>query len=165
MEEILAENLRSLFDNSNLTGTCTYKGELYEIWEVSDEVFEIMCDMTEEDFINLCPDGMWRYSAGSILGTPDAEYEINGHKITAWDDRRDRYIESCRECAIREFIHCQQTEDDFNECFGFRKYKNLTEYLCEEIGASSPRNVCALAMDLAKYNGMTLGELFERYEG
>lgn len=165
MKEILAENLQSLFDNTNLTGTCTYKGEIYEVWEVSDEDFQVMCDMSEEDFLKLCTEGMWRYSVGSILGAPDAEYEVNGHKITAWDDRRDRYIRDCDKCPIRELYDCQQTEEDYNECFGLRRYKCLTEYLCEEIGASSPRNVCALATDLAKYNGMTLGELFRKYEG
>ena len=33
MKEILAESLQPLFDNSSLTGTCTYKGRIYEIWE------------------------------------------------------------------------------------------------------------------------------------
>ena len=46
-----------------------------------------------------------------------------------------------------------------------REYKNLSEYLCEEIGASSPKNVCALAVDLAKANGMTMAKLFKVFEG
>lgn len=44
------------------------------------------------------------------------------------------------------------------------RYESLLEYLCENIGASQPRNVCALAVDLAKYNNMTMGELFTKYE-
>lgn len=165
MKEILAESLQALFDNSDLTGTCTYKSELYEVWEVSDEDFDFMCNMTEENFEKLCPDGMWRYSEGSILSTPGVEYEINGHKIIAWDDRRNRYIEDCQVCPIREMYNCKQTEEDYNECFGLRRYRKLTEYFCEEVGVSLPRNVCALAMDLAKYNNMSLGELFRKYEG
>ena len=39
MQEILAENLQPLFDNTSLTGKKTYSGELYEVWEVSDEDF------------------------------------------------------------------------------------------------------------------------------
>ena len=33
------------------------------------------------------------------------------------------------------------------------------------MSVSSEKNVCALAVDLAKANGMTLAELFETYEG
>ena len=33
------------------------------------------------------------------------------------------------------------------------------------IGASLPKNVVACAMDLAKYNNMSLGDLFTEYEG
>ena len=44
-------------------------------------------------------------------------------------------------------------------------YTNLTEYLCECVGASTGKNVCACAMDLAKYNDMTMAKLFEKYGG
>ena len=163
MKEILAESLQPFFDNSGLNGICTYQGKWYEVWEVSDEVFEKMCDMEEEEFVKLCPEGMWRSSEGSIFGCPYEEYEINGHKIIAWDDRRERYIrEDCAKCKFKD---CEQTEEDYNECFGERKHKSLLDYLCDEIGASSPRNVCALAVDLARYNGMTMGKLFAKYEG
>ena len=42
-------------------------------------------------------------------------------------------------------------------------YSNLSEYLCECVGVSLPKNVCACAMDLAKYNNMSMAELFEKY--
>lgn len=45
------------------------------------------------------------------------------------------------------------------------EYENLSDYLCNCIRVSQPRNVCACAVDLAKYNDMTMGELFEKYEG
>ena len=43
-------------------------------------------------------------------------------------------------------------------------YQSLSEYLCEFIGASMPRSVVACAIDLAKFNHLTMGELFEKYE-
>lgn len=169
MKEILAENLKPFFDNTHLAGTCTYKGKIYEVWEVSDQVFDIMDEMGEEEFVKACPEGMWRYSSGSIFGTPCVDYEINGNKIIAWDDRRERYIEDCFECPLSLYSYkgerCKRTEEDYLECFGERKYKSLLEYLCEEMSCSAPRNVCALSKDLAKYNGITLGELFRKYEG
>lgn len=165
MKEILAQGLAEFFTNSGLSGCCTYKGEMYEVWEVSDAVFYDMNNMSEEKFESLCPDGMWRYSTGSIFGVPGKEYIINDKPLKAWDDRRERYIrEDCNDCVDKQQGFCMETENDYNECFGERKYRGLLEYLCEEIGASQPRNVCALAMDLARANNMKMGELFSKYE-
>lgn len=36
--------------------------------------------------------------------------------------------------------------------------------LCEFIGASTPHNVVACAMDLGKFNHLTMGRLFKKYE-
>lgn len=46
-----------------------------------------------------------------------------------------------------------------------KNLKEFFEYLCEHVGASLPRNVVACAMDLAKYNNMSMAELFQNYEG
>lgn len=43
------------------------------------------------------------------------------------------------------------------------RYTNLTEYLCDCVGASTGKNVCACCVDLAKYNDMTMAKLFEKY--
>ena len=39
------------------------------------------------------------------------------------------------------------------------------EYFCDELGASTGKNVCALATDLAKYNEMSIAKLFMIYGG
>lgn len=147
MREILAEELQPLFDQSlpngiQLGGECTYKGNLYEVWEISDEVFDIMCDMPEEDFESACPGGMWRSSKGSNLEfLPHGEFTINSIPMIGWERGND-------------------------EIFGIgHNYSGLLEYLCSYIGASTPKNVCACAVDLAKINSMKLSELFEKYEG
>ncbi|MFG6369484.1 MAG: hypothetical protein K1W16_13925 [Lachnospiraceae bacterium] len=143
MQEILAKNLKPLFDNTPLTGTKTYSGELYEVWKVSDEVFEFMCNMNDEEFEKLCPEGMWRSSTGSNMGFPTECFTVNKRKLKCWDRREELYGKKYRRT----------------------KYKSLLEYLCENIGASQPKNVCALAVDLAKHNNMIMGELFTKYEG
>lgn len=136
------------------------------MWEISDEVFEFMCDLNDKDFEKLCPEGMWRSAIGSNMRRPDVEYKINSNTILAWDgnSRSDNETE-CKKCLDRENGACDGTEEDFNECFGAWEYSGLLEYLCEEIGASQPRNVCALVVDFAKYNNMTMGELLTKYEG
>lgn len=50
MREILAENLKDLFNNTSLKGRYIYNGKLYEVWEVSDKDFQIMCEMSEKNF-------------------------------------------------------------------------------------------------------------------
>ena len=40
MKEILGNDLEQFF-NGEINGSCTYKGNEYEVWEVSDEVFNI----------------------------------------------------------------------------------------------------------------------------
>lgn len=44
-------------------------------------------------------------------------------------------------------------------------YHDILIYLCDEIGASTERNVCACTIDLARQNNLTLAELFKKYLG
>ena len=152
MKEILGDNLEKFFDgiylpDDQIVGR-SYKGKDYEVWSVPDVIFEEMCNMEEEKFVSIAgEDAWWRSSDGSVLWylqTGDAT--INGRNIIAWIEDGSRTDGSTG-------IH-------FN-----MKFSSLTEYLCDFIGASTPQNVCACAMDLAKYNNMSMGKLFELYEG
>lgn len=141
MKEILGKDLKRFFDvvdSEYNNAEITYAGNRYEVWEVSDELFKQMCDMSEEKFVELAGENAWwRSSEGSVMGTPDAEFTISGEKMIGWNTRG-------------EYENFQ--------------YANLSDYLCYGIGASQPKNVCACTMDLAKYNNMTMGELFNKYE-
>lgn len=141
MKEILGKDLKNFFDvvdSEYNNAEITYAGNRYEVWEVSDELFKQMCDMSEEKFVELAgDDAWWRSSEGSVMGTPNVEFIISGEKMIGWNTRG-------------EYENFQ--------------YANLSDYLCYGIGASQPKNVCACAMDLAKYNNMTMGELFNKYE-
>lgn len=143
MVEILGNNLKKFFDTIDSTYTeaeITYAGNRYEVWEVSDELFEKICNMSEEEFVDIAGENAWwRQSYGSNLGSPDAEFEVNGKELIGWDS------------------------PIYNSKIG-KEYNDLSEYLCDCIGVSQPRNVCACAMDLAKYNDMSMGELFNKYE-
>lgn len=141
MIEILGKNLKQFFDtidNPPNDAEITYAGDRYEVWEVSDELFVKICDMSEEVFVEIAgEDAWWRNSDGSILGVPDTKFTINGEDMIGWNTKG-------------EYENFQ--------------YANLSGYLCYGVGASQPKNVCACAMDLAKYNNMSMGELFEKYE-
>lgn len=142
MKEILANNLTDFFDSVNIEAKRTYKGERYEVWELSDVDYEKICDMTEEEFNELAgnEDSWWRYATGSVLMYPKDKIKINNQDIIAWKDSIYKNKER-------------------------REYSSLLEYFCEHLGVSLPRNIVACATDLAKYNNMTMGELFMKYEG
>lgn len=152
MKEILENNLEKFFDRIFLTEDeiifRSYKGKDYEVWSVPDVIFEEMCNMEEEKFLSVAgEDAWWRSSDGSVLWyLQTGDVTINGRNIIAWIEKRSTSYGS--------------TDIYFN-----MKFSSLTEYLCDFIGASLPKNICACAMDLAKYNNMSMGKLFELYEG
>ena len=141
MIEILGNNLKQFFDivdNPPNDAEITYAGNRYEVWEVSDELYKRMCDMSEEEFIELAGvDVGGRRSINKILGVPDPRFTITGEDMIGWNTK----------CEYENF-----------------QYANLSDYLCYGVGASQPKNVCACAMDMAKYNNMSMGELFEKDE-
>lgn len=102
--------------------------------------------------------GWWRHAYGSNLGAVDCAYVINGEKLMAWDGLQRK--EWCRDCS-----DCAGTEKDKDECFHDHQYPDILIYLCDEIGASTERNVCACTIDLARQNNLTLAELFKKYLG
>lgn len=147
MKEILGHDLKRFFDSIDKNcdnADITYAGNRYEVWKVSDELFKKMCDMTEEQFVELAgEEAFWRHSEGSNLGTPYEKNIINGHKLISWS---------------KGYLRCEESRKS-------KKYESLSEYLCDCVGASQPKNVCALAVTLANANGMTMSELFAKYEG
>ena len=54
--EILGNKLKRFFDivdNPPNDAKITYAGNKYEVWEVSEDLFNKMCDMSEEEFVKL----------------------------------------------------------------------------------------------------------------
>lgn len=54
--EILGNKLKRFFDkvdNPPNDAEITYAGHRYEVWEVSENLFNKMCDMSEDEFVKL----------------------------------------------------------------------------------------------------------------
>lgn len=139
--EILGNNLKKFFDTIDRecnNADITYAGNRYEVWNISDNLFKKMCDMSEDEFVELAgEEAWWRSCTGSNLGFPNTKFKVNEKTLLGWN-RWDKKR---------------------------KKYENLSDYLCECVGASTEKNVCACSVDLAKYNHMTMAELFKKYEG
>lgn len=147
MKEILGNNLERFFfvldSPKEYVTVRTYKSNRYEVWLVEDEIFDIIADISEEKFVKIAgEDAWWRSSNGSVLYSLNkGEVTINNQKMIGW---------------IRKPWNGEISKDI--------NYQSLSEYLCEFIGVSMPHNVVACAMDLAKLNHLTMGELFKKYE-
>jgi hypothetical protein len=150
MIEILGAELDKVFEELNINAKKTYEiknkpwdyCETYQVWELSEEDFEKISEIEDNDWKEEW--GWWRFAKGSNAGSVGYRYNINNHYINVWDG-----------------VDRESTKDWCCD----RKYSSLLKYFCNEMGASAERNVCALAVDLAMQNGMTMGELFNKYQG
>lgn len=153
MKEILGGNLDKAFKELGISAVKTYEGDtslddLTQIWEVNEKDFDKLCNIEDDDWKREW--GWWRSSEGSNMNHPLSEFSINKHIIVAWDGTN----------RIEE----DKAENEDDRYLFPREYSNLLEYFCDEIGASQPRNVCALATDLARINNMKMSELFKKYQ-
>lgn len=160
MIEILGAELDKAFEELNINAKKTYEiqnkpwdyCEDYQVWELLEEDFDKICKIEDKDWKDEW--GWWRFAEGSNLGYVNARYNINHHYLQAWDGTSTQDF-------LKENKHCKPEDRYFPE----RKYKSLLQYMCNEMGASAERNVCALAVDLAMQNGITMAELFRKYQG
>lgn len=90
MKEILGYNLEKFF--RRIEYPCdggmferTYKGTDYEVWAMTDNIFDIICDYSEDEFVELAgKDAWWRSSTGSVLGKPTARAIVNEKRLICW---------------------------------------------------------------------------------
>lgn len=163
--EILGGNgLHSAFKALGIHANQTYCGNdkpYYEVWELHKN------DLKTLENISWWKDewGWWRYAKGSNMGTPFSFFVVNGKELIAWDGlHRDDLRHNWNNEPDEERAAYHYSFDEYEKDRCPRVYENLTTYMCEEIGASTEKNVCALAVDLARANGMTMAQLFTMYE-
>ena len=134
--EILTSNgIKSAFKELDIKASRTYKNTE----EPHYEVWEI----EKSDLLKLEEAAEWpkgwgwfAFGGGSRRGTACGFLTVNNNFLIGWD-----------------------TES------GNDKYDKLTDYLHDGLGIKSNDNVCATVSDLARVNGMTIAELFKKYEG
>ena len=172
MKEVMGEKLLPFFRRVGIYPPKKFTGDIgcwphLEVWHLTDSQFRLIENMTDEEFENMSPEGCWWRSAeGSIMGIPNMTFKINGKEILAWvnhsilDDLEREY----EELPSEEKSEYKNVEDYISTWHSL-EYNDLLEYYSTELGASTEKNVCALSIDLAKNNKMTMAELFWRYGG
>ena len=170
MKEIIGERMNNVFAALGVTVNRTFKGRVgywneFSVWEISDKDFDVLCNMTDEEFKKYAKDlAWWRYADGSNQDAPDHEFTINGEKIIAWYDA-DRDEDLIEDFEDEDEVDKEGGLEAYIATWHTTSYDKLIDYLNSELGASTERNVCALAVDLAKYNNITVSELFRKYGG
>lgn len=136
MAEILAGNgIHRAFKELGIEAKRTYKSA----HEPYYEVWEIdKKDMRTLEETYEWPDewGWWRYAKGSNMGSAVEFFTINGQFMIGWE-----------------------TLD------GKDTYDSLLDYFHEGLSIGKESNIIALAVDLGRANGKTVGQLFKTYEG
>jgi len=174
MKEILGGELDLAFKELNIKANKTFQSkhnntDFTQVWELSDEDFEKICNIEEKDWKDDW--GWWRSSDGSnILGNPICKIKINNNDITVYYDEKriEQYIEDYLEKDyISEFKNEEEARNQLFKDYFSEKciYKTFTEYCCNQWGASTEKNVCAIAVEIAILNNITMGELFNKYQG
>lgn len=139
MKEILGGNLDFTFKDLEINALKTFdNNEYYQIWQLEDTDYKKLVNINDEDWDN-DKYGWWRYSEGSNMGKIQTRFSINHHWLYAWKNNNSN---TCRK----------------------NKYNNIIEYINYELDISMEKNICALAVDIAKYNNLTLSELFNKYQ-
>lgn len=130
----------------------------YNVFEVSEEEFEKMCDFPDEEWKDSW--GWWRWSEGYMFEQQDITMsgEINGHFLMIWCNG-DKMEEDVKYCYMGE------DEEYLEECYDkwaldHNEYIDLFEYCSEMWSYSAERNITAMAVSLAKLNNMSLTDLF-----
>lgn len=171
MYEFIGENMGVVFDKLDIPYMQGYSGNIgywpnFGVYKVLEQHFQKLCDIPDDEWAKEFPESWWRYAEGSNMGTPNCEFVINGTKIDAWQNEWyvDDLVNEYHLLSPEEQLKYNSVEEYVDENYRY-KYSNLLEYFCDELGASTEKNVCALATDLAKYNEMNLARLFKIYGG
>ncbi|MGN4782526.1 hypothetical protein [Bacillus cereus] len=148
MEEILVQgNITEDLKRLGINAKRTYGDEntSYQVYEVSDEDFQKLSDDADNRDADdgHWKNGGWRWDTGSNQPIPTDKAEVNHQELVCW----------------------VETINDDEETYRNDWYVDLLEYLDVGVGCTAFRNVCAVTKDLAKYNNMSMAELFKKYQG
>ena len=179
MKSIIGNSMLGVLESFSIAAKMTFCGNIggllgkVEVWEMPDSEYETFVrksdEISEENWESRYADSWWRSANGSNQKAPDKQYVINGKPLIAWDNMNrgnddmreeyDDYLNECDDFGEEQPMSYEAWEEDYYP----RKYDNLAQYLCDEMGASNCKNVSALVSDLAKYNNMSIAELLKNY--
>lgn len=163
--EIFGENLEKAFLDLGIAANKTYQAKRIdgyikpEVWEVSDEDFEALCKITDEEWKDDW--GWWRNGGCIYEGAIEAEFQVNSKRMFGYRDKRI-------DAAFDDIDADNQDDIDYaNGCveeYKNEQFESYIQWLCETQSASTSYNIAYFAFSLAKDNGLTLAEFMTKYQ-
>ena len=138
MEILAGDGFETAVREFNLDAKKTFGNSRFEVWDISQESLDALNSVPDEEWKE--DYGWYRFSGGcNISHYPLKHFSVNGNSMYGFLGSYDP--------------------------FHRKSYARLTEYLRSMLGVSTEKNICAVCVDLAKLNNMTMAELFEKFEG
>lgn len=136
--EIIGEHLEVVLEKEAIDGVCTYRGDDFCIYELSEESFQQLEDIPEDEFDDCYPEVWYRFVEGATgLGAPIGRAIVNDRLLFGFPDKN-----------------------------GNTEFDCLTDYMIRSVGVGmSETNVAAVSAELAKINGISQAELWRTFEG
>lgn len=153
MFEILGDNLENAFELLKISAKMTYKGNDYEVWELSKNEFEKLAALTDADWQD--DFGWFRYSRCILEGTTLYQYTVNGETMLG-------YLDSD---AIQNLNIGEEPEDMLDESYYTNpSYDNFTNWLSHVFSLSTKKHIACFAISLATENKLSLSEFMKKYQ-
>lgn len=170
VKEISLKNTHCVFSNAYSS---------YEVWELNDDDWEILTSYRDKyDYFEEGEEplfwqdnwGWWRWTDGSnIESYPVRKIKINSKKIDGFfnKNKQNDYISERLEDFIERYGTIidtvrvkliNQYTKEYEKSFDNHSYATIVDYLSQEFGATTEKNVCAILTSLAKLNNKTLGD-------
>ena len=164
MVEILTNNLTPFFNNSHIDVKKTFQSkkcdtDFCQAWEMSNKNYYVFQQLYNQRFKNKLL--AWKWFDNLKIKTFPVQYTIINNQNILTYRNTNKY---------KDFIKNNSTLISFpyvlfkyfiENCF----YGCLTDYCISQWKAVYPKNVLFNTAHLAKLNHMTLGELFDKYQG
>lgn len=157
--QILGHNLADAIHDLNIKAELKYttpttgkfeKLLKFEVWEMSQETFEVFCEIDDEDWKD--DYGWWRYGERASEDF-SGQYIVNGHEMIGYP-------------AEEHAMDFPDTDDEeAEEKNEPASYSHFLQYLDYNQGLSTEKNITITAVSLAKANDMTLAEFMTKYYG
>lgn len=159
---------------------CGYisKDKDYCVWELSNEDYKKLDSYYDEyDYFEegLNPNiwdkewGWWRWCSGSNINEdPVHDFIVKGNKVKlhyytfnlldfikdSLEDFKEENGNPSKE--LKEKLTYEATQEFFA-----REYKDFLDYCISQYGASTEKNVCAISVESAKLNNVTMAEFWK----
>ena len=148
MKQILGNNLTDILRILHIPAELKYKGERFEVWQLYDKDFEVLCGISDEEWgrADRNGNGWFRYGKCIFEGESLYTYTVCGRTMLGY-------------CKYGLSPYEMNSDAYFS-----RNYSSFTDWLMEVFQLSSEKNIAVFAISLAEENGLSLADFMRQFQ-